>query len=316
MFGIGIPELLILLVLLLVVGGGVVALVVAVVLLTRTRRNGPTPSPQPPATREWRLVQLTRAAGVVAGLLVGWAVLERGSYGTGPMLAPAAFGLCVVLATAVGETVVRPRRPEGVRSASLTPRRVTAYLPRVTTALVGVMLVLSTATMVLTTATASRDDHTDAMRALSCETATTGSSLTPYPGGYYTGPLAALLLAVLVVAALAARQVVRRPRGMAGTDLGDDALRRRSIGVVVAATGIAVCAPYVGVALTAGGALQGLTEQQTPCSSAWMGPVGVALDVAGFLALLVGIWCVVRLLDGSPDRRTTAAERTGTPAVR
>jgi hypothetical protein len=116
------------------------------------------------------------------------------------------------------------------------------------------------------------------------------------------------------MAVLAARQVVRRPRGMAGTDVGDDALRRRSIGVVVAATGIAVCAPYVGVALTAGGALQGLAEQQTPCSTAWKGPVGVALDVAGFAALVVGVWCVVRLLDGSPDRRTAVA-RTGTPVA-
>jgi hypothetical protein len=292
-----------------------VAVVVGALVFASRRKVAPA-APRTPATREWRLVQLTRAVGVVVGLLVGWRVFDRGSYGTGPMLAPAAFGLCVVLATAVGETVVRPRRAAGVRSASLTPRRVTAYLPRVTTALVGVMLVVSTATMVLTTVTASRDDYTDGMRALSCRTATTGSSQTPYPGSYYTLPLGLLLLSVLVVAVLAARQVVRRPRGMAGTEVGDDALRRRSIGVVVAATGIAVCAPYVGVALTAGGALQGLAEQQTRCSSAWMGPVGVALDVAGFAALVVGVWCVVRLLDGSPDRRTAVAEHTGTPVAR
>ena len=311
MVGIGVPELLILL---LVLGGGLVALVVGAVVLVSGRAD--RRSGRVPATREWRLVQLTRAAGIVVGLLAGASVVGRGAYGAGPMLAPAAFGLCVVLATAVGETVVRPRRPVGVRSASLTPRRVAAYLPRVTTSLVGAVLVLSAATMLLTTLTASRDGGTGTMRALACTSSAVSSERTPYPGSYYTAPLAGLLVAVLVVAALAARQVVRRPRGMAGTEAGDDALRRRSIGVVVAATGIAVCAPYVGVALTAGGALQGLVGQQESCAPAWAGPVGVALVLAALLALGVGLWCVVRLLDGSPDRDPAPTGTSGAPVLR
>lgn len=308
MFNIGVPELLLALLLLLGLG-------LMIGLSAVSHRSGPRGGGAPAdrqVVREWRLVQATRGLGVVVGLLVTVQVYQRGSYGVGPMLAPAAFGLCVVLATALGETVVRPRRPPGVRTASLTPRRIADYLPRVTTTLVAVMLVITTATIVLTTVTASRDAGTRSMRALGCETATTGSAHTPYPGSYYTLPLSLLLLAVLLVAVLAARQVVRRPRGMAGTDQGDDVLRRRSLDVIVAATGIAICAPLFGVALTAGGAMTSLAGQRPTCAPTWMGPVGITLMVTALLALLVACVCVVRLLAGSPGRLTTTTPAPST----
>ncbi len=300
MFGIGVPELLVLL--LLVMGLGLVIGLTA--LAARSGTPGGTPADRQVA-REWRLVQATRGLGVVAGLLVAAQVYQRGSYGVGPMLAPAAFGLCVVLATALGETVVRPRRPAGVRTASLTPRRIADYLPRITSVLVAAMLAITTATVVLTTVTASRDAGTGSMRALRCETASSGSSHTPYPGSYYTLPLALLLVAVLLVAVLAARQVVRRPRGMAGTILGDDVLRRRSLDVIVAATGVAIGAPLVGIALTAGSAMNDLAAQRPTCAPGWMGAVGITLMLTALLALLATCVCVVRLLAGSPGRVTT-----------
>ncbi|WP_139230133.1 hypothetical protein [Nocardioides terrae] len=90
--------------------------------------------------REWRLVQATRVLGVVAGGYAAFAVArpresvlpegwDRG-YGAGQMLAPAAFGLVVLLFIAFGETVVRAPRPDGPRTASLRPRAARHYRPR------------------------------------------------------------------------------------------------------------------------------------------------------------------------------------------
>src|SRR3954469_12858983 len=75
-------------------------------------------------TREWQLVLSVRLLGMVVGILLAVFTWSLGSSGRGPMLSLAVFGLSVLLATAIGETVVRPRPVPGVRTASLTPRRV------------------------------------------------------------------------------------------------------------------------------------------------------------------------------------------------
>lgn len=100
MIGVGLVELAVLLA--LVVGA---AVVLSLVLRTGGRRV--------PPTRESRWVAATRLAGLVVGLVAAGQVWQRGSYGTGPMLAPAVLGLCVLVAVALGETVVRPRRGRG-----------------------------------------------------------------------------------------------------------------------------------------------------------------------------------------------------------
>ena len=226
---------------------------------------------RPRVTPAWHRVQAVRVAGAVVGLVLAGAVYGGGTYGTGPMLAPAVLGLGVVVGVALGETVVRPRRPAGARTASLVPRRVRDYLPPVTTPLVGAVLGLEVVTLVLTTLTATRDDTTAQLRALGCSTAAFGSLRTPYPGAYYSGPLAAVLAAVLLVAAAAAVQVVRRPRGLGHDDVDDDALRHRSLQVVVAATGLALSATYAGIAAFAGGAMRALA-QETPSLRPGVGP--------------------------------------------
>jgi hypothetical protein len=215
------------------------------------------------------------------------------------MLAPAVFGFVVVLGVGLGETVVRPLRPAGVRSASMTPRRLGAYLPRVPTALAVTVLGMTTVLLTFTTLTASRDDYSRAMRALSCDNLRVGSSHTPYPGSYYSLPLALLLGAVLALAGLAVRQAIVRPRGLATDDSGDDALRRRSLDVIVSAVGIAVSAPYIGLALTAGGALQGLGDSVPSCAPTWMQPVGTVVLLSALVALVVMVVCLSRLLGGT-----------------
>lgn len=290
--GLGLLELLLIL---LVLIGLVAAVAVTSVRRARLRSSAP---PDAEVVREWRLVQATRVLGVVLGIFVAAQVSQQGGYGVGAMLAPAAFGLCVVLATALGETVVRPRRPTGTRTASLTPRRLVHYLPRATAVLVGLMVLISAVALVFTTLTASRDDHTGEIRAISCVGPGVASSHTPYPGSYYSLPLALLLLAVLAVASLAARQVIRRPRGMATTDAGDDSLRRRSVDVIVAATGIAFCAPYFGVALTAGSALHGLAGSSPSGAPSWADSIGQVLLFSAPVAFFLAAWCALQLLLG------------------
>ncbi|GAB3653128.1 hypothetical protein GCM10027596_03130 [Nocardioides korecus] len=287
MSAVGAPELL----LVILLGAGVVT---AVVLASRSGAR----TPQVPV-REARLVGLTRVVGVVAGFLAARAVSRGGTYGTGPMLAPAVFGTCVLLAVVAGETLVRPRRDPGVRSASLGVRRVRDYAPRVWVA-VAAVLVLTTALLLFTTLTASPDETDGTARAVSCEQAAGGASAGPYPGSYYTGPLALALLVVLVVAGIAARRVVQRPRG-SGDVGGDDALRRRSLRVVVAATGLAVGSSYVGVATAAASALGNLASGESMCSPGWAGPVATGLGVSVLPVAVLVLGCALILLrPGTP----------------
>ncbi|WP_248579633.1 hypothetical protein [Nocardioides sp. InS609-2] len=298
MFGVGTIELLVLGLLPVVF-----VMVMLVVLLAFARRDVKT-------GREWLAVVAIRIVGGAAGVAAAGATVFRPmagvdlGLGRGLLLAPAIVGLGVMLGVAVGETVVRPRRAAGLRTASLEPRRVWAYLPRPlswTVALLGGLLV---ATLALTTVTASADDMGRAGRSLGCQTGSFSTSHGPYPGSFYSLPLLAILALVAVVGLLAARVVVRRPRGFAPSEYGDGALRMRSLTVIVAAAGLAIAATHAGVALTAGGALNQIGGSE--CGAGWMAPVGLSLLVSLPIAVVVTCWCGLRLLLtdrlGAPDR--------------
>ena len=281
MFGIGIVEVAVLLLLLI----GVATLVVRATSPARRRRPRDVSS-------EWRHVVAVRLLAFVVGVAAAAATYGVGSLGRGPMLALSAFGGCVLLGTALGETLVRPRRDSEVRSASLTPRRVRDYLPPMATpvaGMVGATLILLT----LTTVTA--DGGPGLERGLGCATATFGSMHTPYPGSFYSLPLALALLAVLVVAAIAARQVVARPRGMAADPADDDLLRRGSLEVIVAAAGCAVGAPLFGICLVAGGAMRSLSTARPSCAPEWYGPTGAVLLLLSLVAFALTLTCLVQL---------------------
>jgi hypothetical protein len=243
--------------------------------------NGPGAGTR--VTREWQLVLGVRLLGILVGALLAGFTWSLGGNGRGPMLSPAIFGLCVLLATAIGETLVRPRPVPGVRSASLRVRRVRDYLPW-TTPLVVFLVVAAVAVLTLTTLTASDDDLGRA-RALACHTADASTRHGPYPGAFYSLPLLATLLAVLVSATLAARRVVDRPRGMAASPDDDDRLRRNSLDMVLAATGTAVAAPLFGVALVAGGTMNSLRASPLGCAPGWYGPVATVLFVLALVAV-------------------------------
>ena len=91
--------------------GGVAIMIAGVLPLAwAVKRRGEAGTAAVRPTPEWRRVRLTRLVGTLAGLAAAAICWQQGSFGRGPMLAPALFGLGVVLGVGLGETVVRPRR--------------------------------------------------------------------------------------------------------------------------------------------------------------------------------------------------------------
>lgn len=248
------------------------------------------------------LVRVMWAASVVVGVIAAWLVNASLDLGRGTMLIPAVLGLFVAAGVGLAETVVRPRRPTGLRTASLVSRRTADYVPRSLAAAAGGITVLHAATLALTTATASTDDMGRAGRQIAAQCGTTGSAAGPYPGSFYSVPLTLLLLAIGVISAAALTTVARRPRGFAPDEVGDDVLRRRSTSRVLAATGAAVAASQAGVAFFASGALL-----RMDCQRSWMEPVGWLLVASVPTALLLLGWFLGRLV--SPGAVSPTAEQ-------
>ncbi|MEP7091576.1 MAG: hypothetical protein ABI776_15865 [Nocardioidaceae bacterium] len=273
-----------LLVLLVLVGVPLLLTVIASAVYTQTRAHVET-------HREWSWVRVTWAAALVTGALAAWLVERSLDLGRGAMLVPAVLGLSVVAAVGLAETVVRPRRPTGPRTASLSSRRVADYLPRSLAHAVGGITALHLVTLAMTTATASADDMGRAGRQIAARCGTKASAAGPYPGSFYAGPLVLLLLVIGLIATAALTAVVRRARGFATDEVGDDVLRRQSTSRVLAATGAAVAASHVGIAFFAGTALL-----RMECQRAWMVPVGWLLVATVAAALVLLGWFLIRLV--------------------
>lgn len=306
------------------IGLALVAIVVTVVVtgcvaLAARGRNGDVT-----AAKEWRWVLQMRLLGIALGLLIAGLLMApdafgplgdlvsslMAGYGVGTMIAPAGFGLGVLLGVAAGETIARAPRPRGPRTASLHPRSLTGYLPRPTSYAVGTGLALLAATLLLGTLTAQEDGSLGGMRTIGCQVGNIAQTHGPYPGSYYAIPLAIMLGIVLLTATAAAAAVVRRPRGLAATDAGDDELRRRSMTVIIAAVGVTVGTSLIGIAGTAAAGLLGLGAD---CAPAWMPVVGWLLVPVVFIGIGLAVWSLVRLfindsLTGAacPATRTTA----------
>ena len=166
-----------LLVLLVLVGGPLLLTVMALAAQSMARGRADT-------RREWGWVRATWVAALMVGGAAAWLVNDSLDLGRGTMLVPAILGLFVVVGVGLAETVVRPQRPTGPRTASLAPRRVADYLPRsLATAVVGITAV-HLATLALTTATASPDDMGRAGRQIAAQCGDIGSRSGPHPGRF------------------------------------------------------------------------------------------------------------------------------------
>jgi len=269
--------------LLVLLGGPLLLTVVAFAAQARTRGAVD-------ARHEWRWVRVTWGAALAVGGVAAWLVGTRLDLGRGTMLVPAVLGLFVVVGVGLAETVVRPRRPAGVRFASLAPRRAVDYLPRALATAVGAITVVHLATLALTTATASPDDMGRAGRRIAAQCGDSANGAGPYPGSFYSGPLAVLLVVIGLAAVAAMFAVVRRPRGFAVDDVGEDVLRRRSVTRVLAAAGAAIAASHAGIAFFAGTALL-----RMDCQAAWMDPVGWLLVATVPAALVLLVWFLGRV---------------------
>ena len=288
MFGIGVVELLLLMV---VLGGGLALLIVA---LVRPRR---TAGANQRAVRESRIVMTARVGGFAAGLVAAVTFMNSETIfgvdlrlGLGQMLAPVVFGLFSLLGITLGELFARPASTNGPRSATLTPRRVRDYLPTTFVMAITVTLVAAVAVLIFTTATASADDMGRAGRQLSRACSTELSSgRGPYPGSYYSIPLLIGFLLSVALASLAARQIVRRPRG-AMLEASQDALRRRSLAAVTAGLGLAVAVPLSGVCVVASLALLFFN-----CPADWFHTVGWLILIVGAGSVVMSGWSLAVL---------------------
>ncbi len=267
---------------------GVVVLIVVAVALVCRRRGTPTSAGRlnevDLGTTRWR------ALGLLVGLAAGVLMLSGGGLGRGPMLAAPVFGLCVLMGVIVGELLVSA--PQGsIRHATLEVRRFRDYLPRRLTIVVGATTTMLGGTLVVTTLAGSADDLGRAGRSLARECSAINSEAAgPWPGSYYSVPLAVTVGIGLLGAAAASLLIVRRPR-QGGDHAVDDTARRQAVSAVVAASGVLVAVPLVGVSLTAAGALFGIS-----CRPVWWNVLAWSLLVlSAALVALLG-WCAAALL--------------------
>jgi hypothetical protein len=254
----------------------------------------------------WRWAGL--GLGVVVAAVTAVTV-SAGLHNLGAMLSPTVFGLCVIGGVVVGELKTIPRH-EGVRTAALETRTVGAYLPRRLGGLVAASALGLGTLLVITTLMGSADDQGRAGRFLSRQCSPEIAARNgPWPGSFYSVPLGIAVVVGLVVAAVALRTVVLRPRIGSDPDLllADDVLRRHSAEAVVAATGVMIAASLSGVALVAGIRLLGVA-----CPPASWTILGIALLAVGALMLLLTSWCLGLLLGG---RRFLPVESGATPVA-
>lgn len=247
-----------------------------------------------------RTARFWRVAGAVSAVAAGVAVISAPEgLGRPAALLPAACGLALVAATAVGE-LLAPRRRGPVRTAVLERRRLGTVVPRGSAWLAGSGVLVLIALLVLGWSLGSADDLGRAGRVLATQCLGPGgaveraSSRGPWPGEYYALPMliALGLLGLASLAALAA--VVRRARPSAEGAGLDRLLRRASARHVLAALSVTAWGSAAPVALLMTGPLAGLEA----CPPGWFGPAAVGTLAIGIVSVVAATWSLVTLLTG------------------
>jgi hypothetical protein len=272
---------------------GVLAVVMFAMAIALRR---PRKSADDPAARVLGRVALRAVALRAIGLLAGGVVALKLAYapptwlGLGLAIAAPALSLCVLAGVLAGEAAGYGAAGSS-RSASLVSRSPRAYLPRPATEWVIGLSVTLLVLLTAATAAASPDDMGRAGRSLTvvCRTALGGSadgpdvsSRGPWPGAFYSIPIGLATVAGLIAAVMVLLRIAHRPRPAAAVAGLDDALRRRSSKLVVAALGLLVSSSVAGVAFTAGGLLAG-----NGCGVGWLRVLGwfvIAVGAVGFVA--------------------------------
>ncbi|MFL6079917.1 MAG: hypothetical protein ACJ714_08320 [Ornithinibacter sp.] len=248
-------------------------------------------------TRRWRVVGLLLGAVAAVLLLVLGERLD--TLGRVTALAPMALGAGVLLGTIAGELTARPAL--GIRrSAVVETRTLSEILPRGRVVVLAGSTALLVGALALGAAWGSADDLGRAGRAFArrCTitdpdlgTVVLGGSHGPWPGSFYAAPLAVALGVLAVLAGVALRAIVARPRPELGSRGLDTMLRRWSAANVLAAATVTVLGTLGPVALLVSSALL-----QTPCDGglgqrlvAWTAAVVGPLAIGTAIGLLAGL---------------------------
>lgn len=291
----------VLLLLVLLMSAPVVAILA--VRVARARRPATAPAEAVTAALSQGVIRRTtgwRWAGLIGGLAAGSAVAASGALGRGLLLAAPLFALCVLAGVVVGETSIQAPRGH-TRIAAVEVRRVRDYLPRplATAVLAAAALLLVLLTVTTMTGAADDLDRSGRVLVLQCST-NLRESAGPWPGAFYSVPLAAMVAVGLGTALAALRFVIRRPR--AGADpaavAADEILRQRAGRTVTGACGILVALPLAGCCFLTAVALQSLS-----CRPTWLTFAAWSTLALVPAALALISWCAVVLL--SPTRGTS-----------
>jgi hypothetical protein len=248
--------------------------------------------------RAWRL------GGLLVGLVAAavCASLTMSALGRISALAPVALGAGLLLGTIAGELTARPSRG-AVRSASLHTRRVGDYVSRGQVLVATGTLALLALVLGFGTLRGSADDQGRAGRALTtrCVRDVPGlgpteisSTRGPWPGSFYTVPLALGLLVLVLLAVLALRTIVQRPAPDSDSQQLDTVARQAATQNVLSACTVAGLLIVGPLALIMGTMLRADSECAT--TAAHLG--GFGLLMLGALAVGVGLASFGQLLLG------------------
>lgn len=249
-------------------------------------------------TRSWRL------GGLLLGVLgaIVCASLTTTALGRIVAFAPIVAAGGLVLGAILGE-LTATRRQGAVRSASLATRRLGDYISAGQRRAVAAGVLLLVSVLGFGTLRGSADDQGRAGRALarSCVRAVSGvgpsevgSRRGPWPGSYYTVPLALGVVVLVLLAAVALRALVRRA-ALDTSSAALDVLARRVAAHNVLAACTAACLLIAGPLCLAMGSMLRAADE---CSSTGDAVTGWTLLLLGALAFGLGLGTLGRLLIG------------------
>lgn len=279
--------------------GVVVALVVGLVRATGSAPGNLFSAPGVAAVahhlRRWRL--LTLLVSLTLGFLVlQWGNRTNASMGRWASLAPGLVMIALLVGTAIGEAT-SPQQRAVVRSASLAVRRpFDAVGRRQATFTAGGLLVLA-GVLVFAGSRAVPDRAGRAGRAILVESCSfaqgreviTEGLRTPFPGTWYSLPIAVVFAVGLALAGLVLWLIARRPRPAVEGRPYDDELRRWSSAQVLHAVGLGTAATLWPVSAVVASGVDG---------SRGCGDSGLAVLPGVFvvIALAALVWFLVELV--------------------
>ena len=279
----------------------VLVVVLPVALLSRRRlRTTAVTIPADLATgalalggRQRRVLTWALGTGAAVGLYSAIVQVGRPDLVGLPVLLAPVLAAAAVLLVLVVTPPPRPSEVSGLPGTSDVDAegRPWSFAPRWGFVLPASAAVLLLGYLALTAGLATPDDG-GRMRAytLACPSASMESTATPYPGGFYGGPLALGAVAVVVLAAVALARIARRPRVGGPETAGlDDALRAASTRAVLGVAAAGVLLPFGAVLILAGAATYSVARNlDGACSTAALSTGAWTQNVVGLLLVVLG----------------------------